>query len=333
MKTYTSAHWGIREVQQDGRGLHLKNFEGDADPTPIGLDQHGDRVEAIRVRRPAVRKSWLEKGPGASPELRGCEPFVEVSWDEALDLVAAELQRVRSLHGNESIFGGSYGWSSAGRFHHAQSQVHRFLNSIGGYVRHLNSYSLGAARVIMGRIIAPMEQMMANHTSWDVMEQNTRLFVAFGGVPWKNALISAGGVARHRVRAGLKSLGDAGVRIVNIGPVNDNLDGDGVEWIQARPNTDTAVMLGIAWTLIDEGLADTAFLERYCVGFEHFERHVMGREDGRARDPHWAESVSGVPAETISALARDMAATRTMINMAWSRYSAPRMESSPAGCS
>lgn len=318
MKTYTSAHWGIREVQQDGRGLHLRSFEGDADPTPIGLDQHGDRVEAIRVRRPAVRKSWLEKGPGASPDLRGREPFVEVGWDEALDLVAAELQRVRSLHGNESIFGGSYGWSSAGRFHHAQSQVHRFLNSIGGYVRHFNSYSLGAARVIMGRIIAPMEQMMANHTSWDVMAENTRLFVAFGGVPWKNALISAGGVARHRVRAGLKSLEDAGVRIVNIGPVSDNLDGEGVEWIQARPNTDTAVMLGMAWTLIDEGLADTAFLKRYCVGFEQFERYVMGRDDGRARDPRWAESVSGVPAETISSLARDMAATRTMINMAWS---------------
>jgi len=59
---------------------------------------------------------------------------VEVEWDEALDLVAGELNRVKAAHGNRAIFGGSYGWSSAGRFHHAQSQIHRFLNSFGGYV-------------------------------------------------------------------------------------------------------------------------------------------------------------------------------------------------------
>lgn len=319
MKVYTSAHWGIREVLEDEQdGLRLENFSGDPDPTPIGLDQHCDRLEGIRVKRPAVRRSWLENGPGSCPELRGREPFVEVDWNEAMDLVAAELERVRSAHGNEAIFGGSYGWSSAGRFHHAQSQVHRFLNSVGGYVRHLNSYSLGAARVIMGRIIAPMESLMANHTSWDVMTQNTRLFVAFGGVPWKNALISAGGIARHRVRGGLKALADAGVRIVNIGPVGDNLEADRVEWIRSRPNTDTALMLGIAWTLVNEDLLDRVFLDRYCVGFDRFEAYVMGRDGGQPRDPRWAEAISGVPAESIVKLARDMAATRTMINMAWS---------------
>jgi len=45
-----------------------------------------------------------------------------VSWDEALDLVAGELGRVKRDFGNQAIFGGSYGWASAGRFHHAQSQ-------------------------------------------------------------------------------------------------------------------------------------------------------------------------------------------------------------------
>src|SRR3546814_6701527 len=89
----------------------------------------------LRVRRPAVRESWLRDGPGAAPELRGREPFVEVEWERALDLVAAEVERVRRTHGNEAIFGGSYGWASAGRFHHAQSQIHRFLNMAGGYVR------------------------------------------------------------------------------------------------------------------------------------------------------------------------------------------------------
>ena len=66
-----------------------------------------------------------------------------MSWDRALDLLAQELRRTAQP---ERIFGGSYGWSSAGRFHHAQSQVHRFLNTtLGGYVRIVNSYSAGAA--------------------------------------------------------------------------------------------------------------------------------------------------------------------------------------------
>lgn len=319
MNHFTSAHWGIREVERSGDGkFHLKPYSGDNDPTPIGLDQLDDGLEKLRVRRPSARRSWLEHGPGSAPELRGREPFVEIEWEQALDLVAAELDRVRREHGNEAIFGGSYGWSSAGRFHHAQSQVHRFLNSIGGYVRHLNSYSLGAARVIMSRIVAPMEELMAHHTSWEVLAENTRLFVAFGGVPWKNAQISAGGIARHRTRSGLDGLRKADVRIINVGPVNDNLDVEGVEWIPLRPNTDTAMMLAIAWVLLDEGLADRAFLDRYCVGFERFARYLTGAEDGVARDPAWAEKITGVPAATIAALARDMAATRTLINMSWS---------------
>ena len=95
------------------------------------------------------------------------------------------------------------GWSSAGRFHHAQSQVHRFLNSVGGYVRHQDSYSLGAARVLMPHIVAPMEELMAMHTSWDVLAENCKLFVTFGGVPRKNAQINAGGATLHHVKGGL----------------------------------------------------------------------------------------------------------------------------------
>lgn len=72
-------------------------------------------------------------------------------------LVAAELRRVYDLHGPASIFGGSYGWASAGRFHHAQSQIHRFLNTLGGYVRSVNTYSSGAAMVIIPHVLGPYD--------------------------------------------------------------------------------------------------------------------------------------------------------------------------------
>ena len=96
-RTLTAAHWGVYEVEYDAAGnpTKLHPFSKDPDPSPIGLHMLSDEVAKLRVRRPAIRKGWLEKGPGANGDKRGQEPFVEVPWDEALDLVANELKRVK----------------------------------------------------------------------------------------------------------------------------------------------------------------------------------------------------------------------------------------------
>ena len=316
----TATHWGLYEVTRaaDGRES-LRPFAGDPDPAPIGLDALSEEVARLRVRRPSIRKSWLDHGPGAAPERRGDEPFVEVAWERALDLVTSELKRVIAERGNTAIFGGSYGWGSAGRFHHAQSQIHRFLNAIGGYVRHTDTYSLGAARVLLPHIVAPMEELMATHTTWDVIERNTKLFVCFGGIPTKNAQVSSGGAFEHRVPGALKRLAGAGVRFVNISPVRDSLEtGGAVEWLAIRPNTDTALMLALAHTLYVENRHDQAFLARYCAGFERFVPYLTGASDGQPKNAAWAASITEIPAERIVALAREMAAQRTMLNIAWS---------------
>ena len=72
-RTLTAAHWGVYEVEYDdkGKAVRLHPFAKDPDPSPIGLHMLSDEVARLRVRRPAVRKSWLEKGPGAAPEKRG----------------------------------------------------------------------------------------------------------------------------------------------------------------------------------------------------------------------------------------------------------------------
>jgi len=321
MTGYTLAHWGLYEVATPGDGPPvLSPFARDPDPSPIGLDQGAPQVTRLRVRRPAVRRGWLKHGPAASGEHRGADDFVEVGWDTALDLVAAELARVRTRHGNAAIFGGSYGWASAGRFHHASSQLHRFLNTTGGYVRHVDSYSLGAANVILPHVVAPMDALMAGHTSWDEMARHTRLFVSFGGVPVKNAQMNWGGVGVHVVPAGLAAMDRAGARFVNIGPVGDNVGAlsGRAGWVACRPNTDTAVMLALAHVLLAEGLHDQAFLDRCTTGFARFAAYLTGEADGTPKSPAWAEAISAVPANTITALARDMAANRTMLNISWS---------------
>ncbi len=314
-RTLTAAHWGVYEVEYDeqGQAKQLHPFSKDPDPSAIGLHMLSDEVARLRVRRPAIRKSWLEKGPGTRNELRGQEPFVEVPWEEALDLVAKELARVKATYSNRSIFGGSYGWSSAGRFHHAQSQVHRFLNSIGGYVRHQDSYSLGAARVLMPHIVAPMDELMSMHTRWDVLARDCKLFVTFGGVPLKNAQINAGGATLHHVKGGLRSMRESGVRFVNVTPTAEDLDtGGAVEWLAIRPNTDAALMLALCHTLLTENLHDRAFLDRYTVGFDKLAPYLADKT------PAWAEKITGIAAERIANLAREMAASRTTVSIGWS---------------
>jgi len=314
----TSTHWGVYDITvENGKVTRVAPFDRDPDPSPIGLSLRDTVTGPTRVRFPSVRRSYLENGPGAATERRGVDPFVRVGWDEALSLVAGELKRVIGRHGNASIFAGSYGWSSAGRFHHAQSQVHRFMNAVGGYVGHVGTYSLGAARTLLPRILMDMDAMRAQHTAWTELESHCQLLVAFGGIPLKNAQVNSGGASEHEVKPALGRLASAGVHFVNISPLRDDLAVPGAEWISIRPNTDTALMLALAHTLIEERLHDPAFLARCCAGFEEFRRYVMGESNGIPRSAQWASAICDVPAETIRALARRMSASRTMISVAW----------------
>ena len=321
----TASHWGVYEIVRDaGRATGLRPFSGDPDPSPIGLAMLEAYRDGPRIRRPAIRKGWLEHGPG-STDGRGREPFVEVSWDEAARLVARELRRVIDAHGNEAIFGGSYGWSSAGRFHHAQSQLRRFMNMMGGSVQHADSYSLGAGRVVIPHVVGQgLDELLINHTSWQVLARHTRLFVTFGGVPWKNGQIMPGGPTAHIQKQGLADLAAAGCKFVNFSIVRSDLEivGADCEWIPIRPNTDTAVMLGLATEIVRAQRHDREFLEKYCVGFERWERYLLGGDDGVAKDAEWASRISGVDADRLRALALDMArevtGKRTMVNVAWS---------------
>ena len=316
----TASHWGAyRAAVRDGKLTALHGFEDDIDPSPIGDGMLDTLDDACRIAEPMVRKGWLERGAGSDRSKRGAEPFVAVSWDEASRLVARELQRVIDRHGNRAIFAGSYGWASAGKFHHAPSQLWRFLNCIGGFTYKRDSYSLAAGQVILPHVLGDLMRLIGLHTSWPSIIEHTDLLVAFGGLPVKNGQVSMQGVARHIQRDYTRDAAHAGVSLVNVSPLRGDVAADlGSEWIAPRPGTDVALMLGLAHTLYVEGLHDEAFLARYTVGFERFVPYLTGASDGVAKDARWAESITTVGAETIRALARRMAAGRTMVSLSWS---------------
>jgi len=317
--SFTSLHWGVYRPQVvDGRLEGMVPVEWDPDPSPIGASIPDAIISPTRILRPAVRRSYLAR-TGAYPASRGQEPFVEVSWEVALDLVANELKRVKAEHGNAAIFGGSYGWGSAGRFHHAQSQLHRFLNAFGGYVFSMDSYSLGAGRVLMPHIVGNMDWLLAAHTSWKNLARHCELFVAFGGLPAKNAQTSPGGASEHLLAGALEKMSEAGVQFVNVSPLRDDLVGPELnEWLAVRPGSDTALMMALSYVLVSEGLHNEAFLQRYTVGYERFRDYLLGHVDGQPKDPLWAQDLTDIPAQQITELARRMASKRTMINIAYS---------------
>ncbi|MEZ5730499.1 MAG: molybdopterin-dependent oxidoreductase [Burkholderiaceae bacterium] len=320
------SHWGAYTVLvQDGRVVGVEPFAQDPHPS--------DQIESIkgwadtrrRVLRPMARKSWLaarREGRPMTPDehaARGQEAFEPIEWDEALTLVAGEIQRVIRDHGNRSIFSGSYGWTSCGRFHHAQSLVRRTMNCVGGFTGHRDTYSIAAGPVILRHVLGSTDACQSKANTFENLVKHTDTLVVFGGIALRTAQSEAGGIARHRLPDYLKAMSDRGMRIVLVSPQQDDLpDFVRAEWWPIRPNTDTALMLALAREVVAAGKHDADFLARHCSGSEAFLDYLAGRADGVEKTADWAASITGIDPARIRELASTLASTRSMLSVSWS---------------
>ncbi|MHB1691491.1 MAG: molybdopterin guanine dinucleotide-containing S/N-oxide reductase [Thiomonas sp.] len=311
----SSSHWGSFLAQlEGGRFVGVLPFAKDAYPSPM-IQAMPDRVYAAnRVNYPMVRESYLKHGFRSGRTSRGREPFVRVSWDHALELVAQELTRVKASHGAQAIFGGSNGWRSAGKLHDASTLLHRFLGQFGGYVGENGGYSWAAAKKILPYVVGSAQPISGPLTTWPNIIKNTQLMVVFGSTPLKNAQILRGGGGDHATVTWIRKLKEARVEVISINPVAEEDDEYlKPQLIRPRPNTDIALMLGAAHTLYTEGLYDKDFISKYTIGFDKFLDYLLGKADGQPKDAQWASKIAEVDAEEITTLARKMAAKRTMI--------------------
>ncbi|MFC9772472.1 MULTISPECIES: molybdopterin-dependent oxidoreductase [unclassified Pseudarthrobacter] len=319
----TSSHWGTYwvDTSADGQRITAARPRDDDPAAPaignVATSQH----HRSRITAPAVRRSWLDNGPGPSDRRgRHGEEFLQVGWDATLDLLAAELDRVRKEYGNQAIYGGSYGWGSAGRFHHPQSQVHRFLNSIGGYTRSVNSYSRGTSLVSIPYLLGSAGDIELRNrpASWDSVRRNTDILLTFGGLRPSNAWVTGGGRDRHTY-AGEMAHAARTTRIISVSPLRDDTQEDlGIAWQPIRPSTDVALILSLLHVLVSEDLADWDFLATYTLGHREVVSYVLGEDDGVPKDPRWGATITGIKAEDIVELARTLAGGRTLVNVGWS---------------
>ncbi len=309
-----TSHWGVFSARLKDGELEVRPHPDDPDPNGIIGNFPGALQHRARIAQPMVRRGWLERGPGPD-DRRGRDDYVPMSWDSVLDLLGAELARVRDTRGPGAVFGGSYGWASAGRFHHAQSQIHRFLNtSLGGYVRSVNSYSSGASSVLVPHILTDYEDLTKRNVTWEQIVQHSDVVLAFGGMALKNSMVAGGSISKHVERGAMARARARGCRFVLVSPLRADLpDEAGAEWIASIPGTDTALMLALVHTLVVNNLHDREFLDRFTVGWPVFERYLLGETDGQPKDAEWAAGITGVTAETITSLASSLAGRRTLI--------------------
>jgi biotin/methionine sulfoxide reductase len=311
-------HWGAFDaLVEDGRIIGIEPYPGDPAPSHM-LAAIPDMLDpAVRIDRPYVREGWLRDGPGSRGGGRGSERMIPVNWDKALDLVAAEIGRVCKVHGNDAIFAGSYGWSSAGRFHHAQSQVKRLMNCVGGYTGHVDTYSVAAGAVIARHVLGA--NGYAEPNAFAHVAETSDLLLVFGALSPRTAQVESGGVGRHTLEENLRKLVARGVRIVHVSPRRDDIPAwVGAEWWPILPNTDTALLLGLAGEIVATGREDREFLDRCCSGADELLAYLRGTTDGVPKDAEWAARITGLDAGSIRALAAAACTQATFITISWS---------------
>ncbi|MHB1354903.1 MAG: molybdopterin-containing oxidoreductase family protein [Anaerolineae bacterium] len=225
---------------------------------------------------------------------RGSNQFKPISWDEALDRIATALGDVYQRFGPTSVMNfGGYG-SGQGCLHNTNRTTSRFLSLLGGYTYLTGGYSRCAGEFATPYVLGTD----ANYGLDPGSLEDSNLIVLLGsnvfetrfGCEWEERLLEAC---------------KRGTPIIAIDPRRSTtiaaLD---AEWLPINPGTDAALILALLYVLISERLVDVADIGRYAVGYEALRERVMGMDGTPARTPAWAEAITGLPADTIIALAR-----------------------------
>ncbi len=299
----TADNEGILQVAvKNGMILRVESLDypnNEASPMALNWDR---RVYAPdRILYPMVRTDWAPGG-GGDRSTRGQPRYRRVSWDEALDLVAGELQRVKDTYGNEGIYTTGT-WSTSGVLHNKDAQLQRMLNLHGGFTTRLGNKSYAcwawAAPYAIG-MGYPL------HSMQDIAD-NGKMVIFWGTDPVNTTRTAYGNGAQAKW---IRELRRRGVKIVTIDPLYTETGELSDQWIAPRPGSDSAIMAAIAQVMIAEDLYDKDFIGKYTVGFEPFRQYVMGETDGQVKTPEWASTLSDVPADTIRSLAREFATTK-----------------------
>lgn len=244
---------------------------------------------------------------------RGSGQFERISWDAALDLAAAELERVRATYGNAAILDASRSGSLS--MLHGRVAAQRFFNMFGGCTQLWSSLSNEAEIFAVRTTFGPRTgSKAAGREPTDYA--NSKLILMWGWSP-------GDGTFGTGTMAYLLHAKRQGTRIVCVDPRRSETSlrlAD--EHVFIRPGSDTAALLAMAQEIVARGLHDQAFCDRHVLGFDDahlppdaphgasWRAYLLGEADGVAKTPEWAEPITGIPAATLRRLALEFAAAK-----------------------
>ena len=314
----TAAHWGMLKLTiKDGKIVKSEPYQKTSEIENSLQYYTDDLVYAQdRVKYPMVRKSYLKDPNNSKPELRGADEWVRVSYEDAIKLISTQLKKTKDEKGAEGIFAGSYGWKSSGNMHNSKILLHRFMNTTGGFVGTAGDYSTGASQVIMPHVLGTIE-VYEQQTSWPIILEHSNVVVIWGANPLATLKISWTASDENGF-AYFEKLKKSGKKIICIDPIKtETCDYLNAQWIAPVPNTDVALMMGIAHTLVESKKYDADFLDEYTEGFETFKDYLYGKDDKIVKDASWASKISGIDVKTIKELANVFFDNRTMLMSGW----------------
>ncbi|MFC1924990.1 molybdopterin-dependent oxidoreductase, partial [Chloroflexota bacterium] len=246
---------------------------------------------------------------------RGDGKWERISWDEALDKIASEIVMIRDTDGPMAIltFPGLGDVHYLHRSPMAMSRLAEMIGLIGfGVADHKWPFQYSWNITSYAQGVAASQYTYGSFHTCNTRDDlvNSRFIILWG---WDPAWTVAGPntcwyIAKAR---------EAGARIVAVDPKHTDTAATFADrWIPIRPGTDAAMLIAMAYVMIDEDLYDKKFIDTHTVGFDKYKEYVLGVEDGVPKTPSWAEKITGVPAADIVELAREYATIKPAALMA-----------------
>jgi len=309
------------DMEYDTKGLnpwkmeaHGKVFEPSVKSLlpPYSLAYKKRVYSPNRILYPLKRVDWDPDGD-RNVENRGKSGYVRISWDEALEIIVNEIKRVQGKYGPYAILSESDGHGQTKVVHGTHGCATKLLELMGGYTlqtRNADSWEgwYWGAKYAWG-MKAVGQMGPATNVMPDIAE-NTELLLFWGCDPETTPWAFDGQMASRLCYW----FTEVGIKSIYICPdLNYGAAVHADKWIPIRPNTDAALQLAIAYIWITEGTYKKEYVATHTFGFEKFEEYVLGEEDGIPKTPEWAAEITGIPAMTIKALAREWASKRTTI--------------------
>ncbi|MBP1707503.1 MAG: molybdopterin oxidoreductase [Chloroflexi bacterium] len=265
-----------------------------------------------RILHPLKRVDWDPAGE-RNPANRGKSGYVRITWEEALDIIASELLRIKKEYTTYAVLAQGDGHGETKVVHGPHGCQNRLLALLGGFTyqtRNADSWEgwyWGAKHVWGCEPVGQMEPVI--NAIPDIAQHADRIL--FWGCDPETTSWGFDGQMSSRLCYWFRELG---IRSIYICPdLNYGAAVHADKWIPIRPCTDAALQLAIAYLWIKNGTYDKEYLRTHSVGFDKFASYVLGDEDGIAKTPRWAEEKTTIPSRIIKALARDWASKTTSI--------------------